>query len=654
MSDSKLAEWVFGLPRFGKRIIVLIVDCLLCVVSVQLAFYLRLGDWQPLVGPQLFATIVAVALSVPVFIALGLYRAIFRYSGVPAITTVARACVIFAIPYVAIFSWVGVAGVPRTIGILVPILLFLFVAGNRTVAYLSLGATYRDRVNEDALPRAVIYGAGGAGRQLASAILQSRELALVGFIDDDRSMIGSTLNGKPIFSSSEVARLKKRYGVSEILLAIPSVARARRAQIVSQMTEEGFHVRTLPAMIDIARGKISVADLKEVAIEDLLSRQAIPPDQELLSRHIIDHTVLVTGAGGSIGSELCRQITKIGPTRLLLIESSEFNLYNIHRELEGIRSESGATFEIIPLLASICDRERLKRIFSTWQPDTVYHAAAYKHVPLVEHNPTEGIANNVFGTLNTATLSVEFGVSKFILISSDKAVRPTNVMGATKRLAELIIQALNAQHHDRHFCMVRFGNVLGSSGSVVPLFRQQIAEGGPITITHEEMTRYFMTIPEAAQLVIQAGAMANGGEVFLLEMGEPVRIFNLARNMIKLSGLSVRDEDNPHGDIEIEVVGLRPGEKLYEELLIGNNPTASDHPRIMKSNETFIPWPKLYQRLRDMNHAVREGDVDTAREILLDLVPEFSPQSGIVDWIELEAQSDHPQHSGNENLAVQQ
>lgn len=438
---------------------------------------------------------------------------------------------------------------------------------------------------------------------------------------------------------TDLVNLASTLSISTILLALPSITRKRRNEILSHIRNAQVSVRTLPSVTDLAQGKVSVADLRELDIDDLLGREPVAPNHLLLAKNITGKVVLVTGAGGSIGSELCRQTLALEPTKLLLIEQSEFALYAIHQELEGRLNKSGAV-NIVPLLASVQDDERMHEIMSTWRPNTVYHAAAYKHVPLVEHNPAEGIKNNVLGTLRTALAAAAHGVSDFVFVSTDKAVRPTNIMGASKRLAEMALQALASTHTDIKFTMVRFGNVLGSSGSVVPKFRQQIREGGPVTLTHPEITRYFMTIPEAAQLVIQAGAMAKGGDVFVLNMGQPVKIMDLARRMIELSGLTVKSEDNPDGDIEIELTGLRPGEKLYEELLIGDNPESTSHPRIMKAHEDFIPWTSLKNKLSALEIALNADDVSVIRLMMQKLVTGYTPSKEIVDWVYLEQEAE--------------
>lgn len=637
----RLAVPILALPRAAKRFIALTVDLGLCVMSVWLAYYLRLGEFVALSGNALWAVGASIGIALPIFIVSGLYRAIFRYSGWPALVAVARAVGIYAILYAAIFTAIGLSGVPRTLGIIQPILLLLFVGASRAFARIWLGDQYQSILRLAARPKVLIYGAGRTGRQLAAAMANSHEMQVIGFLDDDDRLHGHVLNALPIYNPRDLPTLVTSLSISDVLLAMPSMPRARRNEVLNQIRLAQVSVRTLPNVTDLAQGKVSISDVRELDIDDLLGRDPVSPNHILLAKNISQKTVLVTGAGGSIGSELCRQILAVSPTVLLLVEQSEFALYAIHAELED-KLRDGNT-RLVPLLASVQDTERLHEIMSTWRPETVYHAAAYKHVPLVEHNPAEGIKNNVLGTFRTASVAVENGVSDFVLVSTDKAVRPTNIMGASKRLAEMVLQALAATDTRTRFSMVRFGNVLGSSGSVVPKFRQQIRDGGPITLTHPEITRYFMTIPEAAQLVIQAGAMAKGGDVFVLDMGQPVRIIDLARRMVELSGLSVRSEENPDGDIEIQITRLRPGEKLYEELLIGDNPIPTSHTRIMKAHEEFIEWGELEKRLKALEVALAASDVSVIRLMLSDLVAGYHPSSDIVDWVylaqEAEAQS---------------
>lgn len=634
----QLAGSVLSLPRTVKRLIAVMVDLCLCIITVWLAFYLRLGEWVALSGNALWAVGVSITLALPLFVVSGFYRAIFRYNGWPALFTVARAVGVYGLMYSAIFTAIGVNDVPRTVGIIQPILLLLFVGTSRALARVWLGSEYQSALRYAARPKVLIYGAGNSGRQLAAAMANSPEMQVIGFLDDDDRLHGHMLNGLAIYAPQDLPELVPLLKISDVLLAMPSINRYRRNEILGEIRKAHVAVRTLPSMTDLAQGKVSVSDLRDLDIDDLLGREPVTPNHILLSMNIRGKVVMVTGAGGSIGGELCRQILMMGPAKLLLVEQSEFALYVIHQELE--HRFGNKKNELLPLLASVQDSERMNEIMLTWHPDTLYHAAAYKHVPLVEHNPAEGVKNNVLGTLCLARAALEHGISDFVLISTDKAVRPTNIMGASKRLAELVLQGLAATQKKTKFCMVRFGNVLGSSGSVVPKFRQQIRDGGPVTVTHPEITRFFMTIPEAAQLVIQAGAMAKGGDVFVLDMGEPVKIMDLAHRIIELSGLTVKSPQNPEGDIEIDVVGLRPGEKLYEELLIGNNPKPTSHPRIMKAHEDAIDWDILSDELRSLELALNINDVGVVRAMIKKLVVDYTPSSEIVDWVFLEQEAE--------------
>lgn len=637
-SFDQFVDPILALPRSAKRTIAVAVDASICVLTVWLAFFLRLGEFVPLEGNAFWAAVASVALSIPIFIITGLYRAIFRYSGWPALQAVARAVGIYGVLYAALFTAVSLPNVPRTVGIIQPMLLLFFVGGSRALARFWLGGQYQSILRQASRPRVLIYGASHVGQELSLALTNSPEMRVVGFVDDDPILHRRLLNGLPVYNPDKLEDIVEELNIAHVLLAVPNLPRARRNEIISKLLGKQVAVRTLPSLGDLAQGRVAISDLQELDIDDLLGREAIAPDPVLLAKNVANKVVLVTGAGGSIGSELCRQVMAAGPSKLLLAELSEFALYSIHEELE--QRGANAEIEIIPLLASVADPVRMRQIFKTWRPQTVFHAAAYKHVPLVEHNPAEGIRNNVFGTLCVAELAREFGVVDFVLISTDKAVRPTNIMGASKRLAEMILQAFAEVSQSTTFTMVRFGNVLGSSGSVVPKFRQQIREGGPITLTHPDITRYFMTVPEAAQLVIQAGAMSSGGDVFVLDMGEPVRIFDLARKLIELSGLTVRDVSDPDGDIEIEITGLRPGEKLYEELLIGDNPEKTSHVRIMKAHEQFLSWPDLKKKLGDLEAMVRANDVSGIRALVAELVSGYVSDGRIVDWIHLEEASD--------------
>ena len=630
-------------------------DVIICAFSVWLAFGLRLDQWGHFQGQQWIVLLAAIGFSFPLFIIFGLYRAIFRYVGSAALTSMARVFMIYTSLFFCTFTLLGVDDVPRSVGVIQPILLFIGIGTSRYFVRHWLGSINNVQKSfHRAQPVALIYGAGSAGRQLASGLTSNKEMLVKGFIDDDPHLQGSTVNGIPVYPNTDVQDLIHRLDITDVLLAIPSASQDRRREIIASLNGCGIRVRTLPGLIDLASGRVRISDLHDLDMNDLLGRAVVPPDVELLEKNIRDQVVLVTGAGGSIGSELCRQIIKFSPKSLILLDSSEHSLYLIYEELKkaitGLNGNHLANggdgkdslphpalpIKLVACLASVRDSDLLRKIFRAHQPNTVFHAAAYKHVPLVEQNPAEGIRNNVFGTFTCAQVSLECGVSNFILVSTDKAVRPTNVMGASKRIAELVLQAMAEVSakgdHSTNFSMVRFGNVLGSSGSVAPLFSAQIAAGGPITLTHSEVTRYFMTIPEAAQLVIQASAMAVGGDVFVLDMGEPVRIHDLAVKMVYLSGLLVKDEAHPHGDIEIEVTGLRPGEKLYEELLIGDNPQPTAHPKIMKAHEEFLSWGDLQQELEKLNVALDACDAQLIRGMLKKLVPGYRPNGDAVDW----------------------
>jgi FlaA1/EpsC-like NDP-sugar epimerase len=634
------------IPRRGKQSLAVAADLLMGLLAVILAVDLRLEGFVSISAVHLWPSLACGLLAPPIFTALGLYRAIFRYSGLQALFTLNKALAAYALAYATLFTVQGVEGVPRALGLIQPMIFAFLVIGSRLFLRYWLGGIGLKLSSSQARP-VLIYGAGSAGRQLANSIYQSSELRAVGFVDDDDRLHGHVLNGLPIHAPKDLPALVSRTGVHEIYLALPSASRHRRNEILQEL--KGFHLKvmTLPGLMDLASGKVSVSDLKELEIEDLLGREPVPPNPLLLAKSVTGKVVMVTGAGGSIGSELCRQIVRANPATLLLVDSSEFALYQIERDLSNLMEgkgpegtqQDGATrpVKVIALLGNVLDERRLGLIMRTWRPHTVYHAAAYKHVPLVEHNPAEGIRNNVWGTLVLARLALSTGVRSFVLVSTDKAVRPTNIMGASKRVAEMGLQALAQQASEQGrrtcFSMVRFGNVLGSSGSVVPLFRSQIAAGGPITLTDERVTRYFMTIPEAAQLVIQAGAMAVGGDVFVLDMGESVRILDLARRMIELSGLTVRDVANPGGDIAIEVTGLRPGEKLFEELLIGDNPSPTQNPRIMRAHERFLPQPEFESLLLELEAALAGNEVERIRSVMAQLVHGYVPGQGVVDHV---------------------
>lgn len=627
-----VAGLLLAMPRLAKRGMAVLVDTSLCVLAVWIALYLRLEVWLRLEPPYFWAVVGSVLIAIPLFVRFGLYRAIFRYAGWNATLTLGQAMALYSLVYATVFTMISVPGIPRSVGIIQPLLLFMFVALSRLLVRVWLGGLYRNLLARRGLPGVLIYGAGNAGRQLAAALVRSPDHRLLGFIDDDPALQGNSLDGRTVYAPQRLPELVKSIGASDVLLALPSASQQRRRAILDSLRGLPLHVRTLPAVADLASGKADLSDLRELDIEDLLGREPVAPSPSLLKILIRDRVVAVTGAGGSIGSELCRQIAALHPRTLLLIDQSEYALYAIHQELQ--RRLGHDAVEIVPLLASVQDEARMAQILGAWNPHTLYHAAAYKHVPLVEHNAVQGLRNNVWGTWVTARTALAAGVRHFVLISTDKAVRPTNIMGASKRLAELVLQALAERHGNRtRFSMVRFGNVLGSSGSVVPLFREQIAAGGPVTVTHPDITRFFMTIPEAAQLVIQAGAMAEGGDVFVLDMGEPVRIMDLAVRMIELSGLQVKRTGQPWGQIEIQVTGLRPGEKLYEELLIGNDPQATSHPRIWRAREARIEHDTLMDLLARFDQTLLANDVPGLRALLQRTVQGYQPTGGVVDWL---------------------
>ncbi|MGN3974576.1 polysaccharide biosynthesis protein [Tsuneonella sp. SYSU-LHT278] len=632
-SRRTFSQRILDIPRPMKRLIALSIDAAACAFTVWLAYYLRLGYWPDPLRDPLHPIFASVAIGLPIFVSFGLYRAIFRFAGSHAMQTIIRAVALYGVIFAAIYTLYGISGTPRTVGLIQPILLFVFIGASRLAVRLYFAESYTALWSGQEIERVLIYGAGNAGRELAATLQNARDMKLVGFVDDDRTLAGSILEGVTIHGPDGIGGLVNRLRVDGVLLAIPSASTQRRSEIIADLKTLGLHVRTLPSLTDIARGKISVGDLKELDISDVLGRAPVPPDEALLHKLIRGKTVLVTGAGGSIGSELARHIAAGDPATLLLLDHSEFNLYSIDRELGDLARQDPSRTTPVPLLASVTDAGRIAQIFARWQVDTVFHAAAYKHVPLVEANLLQGLGNNVIGTRTVAEEAARAGVRDFVLISTDKAVRPTNVMGASKRCAEMVMQAFDREFPGTRFSMVRFGNVLGSSGSVVPLFRRQIEEGGPVTLTHADITRYFMSIPEAAQLVLQAGAMAKGGDVFVLDMGEPVRIYDLARTIIVLSGRTVRDADNPAGDIEIRIDGLRPGEKLYEELLIGGDTSPTKHERILRCHEPFLGWDELEPLLGELETAVAAGEVAEAYEVLRKLVSEFTPTTPITDAV---------------------
>ena len=630
----RATKGILNLPRFAKNIIAIIVDLNLCVLSTWFAFYLRLDQFILIQGVVLAAVMVSVALVLPIFWMLGLYRTIFRYSGLSIMFSVSIALLIYGFLYFSVFGLYGVAGIPRSIGILQPMLLFFAVVSSRLFVKYLFGGNYLFKDKSQLLKKTLVYGAGSAGEQLVSALANSNELKVVGFLDDDGRLHGQVLQGQEIYPTLKIADLIKSKEVQLILLALPSISRSRRNDILKNLSNYPLQVQTLPTVADIIQGRVSLSDIKDLDVDDILNRDQVLPNSELLSKNITSKVALVTGAGGSIGSELARQIIKQNPQKLLLLELNEFALFKIYEELNIINKN----LKIIPLLINVQDQNKVNEIFKTFKVDTVYHAAAYKHVPLVEENISESIRNNVFATLAVVKAALSQSVENFVLISSDKAVRPTNIMGASKRLAELCVQGLyqNTKNNKTKMSIVRFGNVLESSGSVIPKFKKQIKDGGPITLTHPDVTRYFMTLTEASQLVIQAGAMSKDCDVFVLDMGESVKIKDLIYKIVKLSGLTVKDKNNEEGDIEIKIIGLRPGEKLYEELLLGDNPQKTQHPKIQKAQDPFIPFNQLEVDLNNLKTLLDNNKVFDVKELLTKIVKTYQSNSAIVDHVYLE------------------
>lgn len=655
-----LRDFLLNLPRRYKRALQVATDVLLIWFCLWLAFVVRVGfdsAWVA-VHQHRWLFIAAPLITVPLCIRFGMYRAVMRYLGREALVEIAKALTLSALALALLILWMqapGVPQIPRSFVMLYWTISLLAMGGLRVLMrqyflgdWRGVGGRWLRQHRH--LPKVAIYGAGSAGNQLVRALRMGNAMAPVAFLDDDDSIATRSIAGLKVYKPKHIEEMLRVTGATQVLLAMPSATRARRREVLAMLEPYPVHVRTVPGFMDLAQGLVKVQDLQEVDIADLLGRDAVAPNQALFERCIKDQVVLVTGAGGSIGSELCRQILASGATTLILYEHSEFNLYAISQELAQRIEHEKLNVRLLPILGSVRNKKRLLEVFRSWPVNTVYHAAAYKHVPIVEHNTGEGIRNNVMGTLYTAQAAIETGVQNFVLISTDKAVRPTNVMGSTKRLAEMVLQALSHEQQVRlfsdseertipnatRFTMVRFGNVLGSSGSVIPLFRKQIRDGGPVTVTHPEMTRYFMTIPEAAQLVIQAGSMGQGGDVFVLDMGEPVKILEMAEKMIRLSGLTVRSADEPDGEIAIEFSGLRPGEKLYEELLIGDNVSGTEHPMIMRASEEYLSWDQLCAVLRRLLELAEHCECADIRQVLQDTVCGYQPQSEIVDWVHLQ------------------
>ena len=660
---------VASLSRLAKQGMLTLSDSFLLVFSVISAFSLQHGAWfwpaDNWNDPLGILILIAPFIAFPIFIYFGLYRSIVRYIEARAASSVGLAVSLYAFIWGLVVFLTGIEGISIAVMLINWLVALLVIGGSRLFARGLLNS-HKLKINQNVRPlsRVMIFGAGEAGRQLAHALWFSEEFHLCGFVDDNKKLQGLELMGVPILAMAKLAKFVDQQQVSEILLAIPSASRNERNEIIRRLRHVRVRIRTLPGLSVLVRDHVGIADLHELEIEDLLVRELAVPDESLLQKQVRGGVVLVTGAGGSIGSELCSQILKRAPKILLILELNEFALYSVQRELlsqlkcevdnENDSSKSVRLLpRVIPLLGSVQDEGRLNILVQAWKPQVIFHAAAYKHVPIVEHNPAEGLKNNVFGTLAVAKVAINNEVPNFILVSTDKAVHPTNIMGASKRLSEMILQALGAEHsitfksmdssvttiRRTHLSMVRFGNVLNSSGSVIPLFRKQINEGGPVTLTHKEVTRYFMTIPEAAQLVMQAGAMSGkeeGAEVFVLDMGGAVKILDLARRMIEMSGFRVKDMDCPDGDIAIEVTGLRPGEKLFEELLMGDNVQLTEHPRIIKAHEEFIEWKYLEIYLDALRLTIERNDIEGMQLILQKIVKGYRPHEEVMDWVDME------------------
>lgn len=617
-----------SLPRIHKRIISVVSDMVVLFFAIWAAFALRLDQqlWLPNRGHIVLAA-VTVMFTITVFIRLGLYRAVIRYLGDKAFLTIIYGVFASALALI-ITGYLLQVPIPRSVPIIYGTLAFVFVSGTRLGVRLLVNHPHQR--NKEAV---AIIGAGETGMALASALRQGMEYRPVVFVTFNKANHKSMIDGLPVVSIDLIAKNMPKYGVGRILLALDANSQVDRKKLLKQLEPLSIPVQTVPSVSELVAGQARINDIRDLEIEDLLGREPVRPDNAIVADSLYQKSVMVTGAGGSIGSELCRQIIRHRPKVLVLFEQSEFSLYAIERELQSINRVEGLEVSLHPLLGSVAHRRRCETVMKAFGTQTVYHAAAYKHVPLVEHNVIEGVQNNVFGTWHAAEAAVTAGVERFVLISTDKAVRPTNVMGASKRLAELVLQGLAQRQSGTVFSMVRFGNVLGSSGSVVPLFRDQIRDGGPVTVTHPDIIRYFMTIPEASQLVLQAGSMGEGGEVFVLDMGEPVKIADLARKMIHLMGLEEKSGENPGGDIEVVYAGLRPGEKLFEELLIGDDPQGTTHPRIMMAREASMPWADVEATLGKLMRASQTFDCESVVEVLRGAPTGYAPNSDVADLV---------------------
>lgn len=634
-----LSNMLLDLPRAIKRLIAVSVDTCLCVVATWASFALRLNELVLFNQNIFIAASISVLIGIPLFISFGLYRAVFRYYGATTIMHQLRALCVYAVIFSCIIVVIGLDGIPRAVGLIQPLVLLVLVCGFRSFVQFSLGSDYRARVKLELLPKAIIYGAGIKGRQFLLSCQQSLDIDIVGFLDDDKNLHGQILNGKMIFSPEKLDVLMAEQNISYVLLALSSSDRIQRNRVLKKLAQHNVAVRSVPSVAEIANGPVLKPELMPLDLLDLLNREPVHPDSVLLSRNVVGKTIVVSGAGGSIGSELCRQIFRLNCTNLLLIDFNEFALYSINAELVKLQQTRNIQpdINIIPILLNIENKSQIKNLMKEYKVDVVFHAAAYKHVSLVENNLLESMKNNVFASIKLAEAALDCGVKHFVFVSTDKAVRPSNVMGATKRLAEIALQAIFAKENacnQSNLAIVRFGNVLGSSGSVLPIFSRQIEEGGPITIRHPEISRYFMSIPEAAQLVIQAGAMAANGNVFVLDMGEPVKIVDLATRMVELSGYTLCSPQNLNGDIEIVFTGLVPGEKLNEELLIGKDCQPTQHPKISREQDSIESWDCLQPILRKLQGHLSQGNEKMVLENLILLVKEYTPSEEIMTRVQ--------------------
>tara|TARA_B100001115_G_scaffold183908_1_gene184256 strand:- start:1075 stop:2934 length:1860 start_codon:yes stop_codon:yes gene_type:complete len=612
---------LLNLPRLYKQLIMLTIDELMLLFAIWVSFALRLGEPWPIeyMKPNWWLFLLIPAIAIPLFIKLGLYRAVLQYMGIKVFTTSFQAITITSLIVGFVMMMFREADLPRSV-----IFIFWFVSNTLVITsrFLFKGILYSwDNFVNDR-KAVIIYGAGRAGAQLIESLRKSHDYAPVAFVDDDQSKEGTIINYTQVYSFKDLRNIIKKRKAKVLLLAIPSMSEVKKRELLKKLSKYPIEVKVLPSISSIVKGEVSIESIKKVKVEDILGRHAVEPKKSLLKKNISGKNVMITGAGGSIGSELCRQVLDLSPKKVILFEHSEFNLYSIHQELSKSRKRA----QIIPVLADVTNAKKVSKIIQEEGVHTIYHAAAYKHVPMVEMNAVEGVYNNAVGTYNVAIAAQNNDVENLVLISTDKAVRPTNVMGASKRFSELVLQGLHKKNSSNTcFSMVRFGNVLDSAGSVVPLFRSQIQNGGPVTVTHRDVTRYFMSIPEAVQLVLQAGAMAKGGDVFVLDMGEPIRILDLAYRMVHLSGLTPIDEENPDGDIKIKVTGLRPGEKLYEELLIGDDVVQSNHPRIMQAKEVDLEWAEVEKSIKLIQKAHEEHDEQSVSSLLLKNVDGYIP-----------------------------